>query len=86
MGVYGVLSQTNAVMIMMGIELMISASILNTVAFWRYTDPANAQGLLFAIIITTVMAVEAVTGFAVITSVYRGRRSAEVADSAEMKE
>lgn len=86
MGVYGALSQTNAVMIMMGIELMLSASILNAAAFWRYTDPSNAQGQLFAVVIMTVMAVEAAIGFAVVTSIYRDRRSAEVADAAEMKE
>lgn len=86
MGVYGALSQTNAVMIMMGIELMLSAAILNAVAFWRYTDPSNPQGQLFAVIIMTVMALEAAVGFAIITNVYRGRQSAEVAESSELKE
>ena len=86
MGVYGVLSQTNAVMIMMGIELMLSAAILNAAAFWRYTDPTNAQGQLFAVIIMTVMALDAAVGFAVVTSVFRARASAEVADTSEMKE
>lgn len=83
---YGALSQTNAVMVMMGIELMLSAAILNVVAFWRYTDPANAQGQLFAVVILTVMALDMAVGFAVITSVYRNRQSAEVADASEMKE
>lgn len=83
---YGALSQTNAVMIMMGIELMLSASILNAVAFWRYTDPSNPQGQLFAVVIMTVMALDAAVGFAIVTSMYRGKQSAEVADASEMKE
>ena len=34
-GLYGTLSQTNLVMIMMGVELMLGAAMLNLVAFWR---------------------------------------------------
>ena len=34
-GLYGALSQTNMVMIMMGVELMLGAAMVNLVAFWR---------------------------------------------------
>ena len=35
-GLYGALSQTNLVMIIMGVELILAAALLNLVAFWRY--------------------------------------------------
>ena len=35
-GLYGALSQTNLVMIIMGVELVLAAALLNLVAFWRY--------------------------------------------------
>jgi len=35
-GIYGALSQTNLVMIMMGVELILAGALINLVAFWRY--------------------------------------------------
>jgi len=74
-GVYGALSQQSFVMLMMGLELMISAGILAVVAFWAYTAGGNPQGQMLAIVFMTVMAVEMSIGFAVITNVYRARRA-----------
>ena len=74
-GVYGALSQQSFVMLMMGLELMISAGILAVVAFWAYTAAGNPQGQMLGIVFMTVMAVEMSIGFAVITNVYRARRA-----------
>lgn len=74
-GVYGALSQQSFVMLMMGLELMISAGILALVAFWAFTAGGNPQGQMLAIVFMTVMAVEMALGFALITNVYRARRA-----------
>lgn len=74
-GVYGALSQQSFVMLIMGLELMISAGILAVIAFWAFTAAGNAQGQMLAIVFMTVMAVEMAIGFAVITNVYRARRA-----------
>ena len=44
LGIYGVLSRRNAIGILMGIELMLNAVILNIVAFWRYLNPSVVSG------------------------------------------
>ncbi|MGD8812853.1 MAG: NADH-quinone oxidoreductase subunit NuoK [Anaerolineales bacterium] len=78
-GIYGVLARRNAVGILMGIELMLAAVILNLVAFWRYLTPERISGQVFAVIVFAVAASEAAVGLALIISIYR-RRSTVVAD------
>jgi NAD(P)H-quinone oxidoreductase subunit 4L len=84
-GVYGVLSQTNAVMIVMGVELMLGAAMLNVVGFLRYAWPDAASGSFYVLVVLTLMALEAAVGFALITSVFRNRRTAEVDDLTELQ-
>ncbi|HEY4685068.1 MAG TPA: NADH-quinone oxidoreductase subunit NuoK [Dehalococcoidia bacterium] len=74
-GVYGALSQQSFVMLMMGLEMMINASILALGAFWSLTAGGNPQGQMLAIVFMTVMAAEMALGFALITNVYRARRA-----------
>lgn len=82
-GLYGVMARKNAVAILMGIELMLNAVILNLVAFWRYTDPGELTGQAFAIMVFAVAASEAAVGLALIISIYR-RRSTVVVDEIDM--
>ncbi len=84
-GLYGVLSQTNAVMIVMGVELMLGAAMLNVVGFLRYAWPEAVSGSFFVLVVMTLMALEAAVGFALITSVFRNRRTAEVDDLTELQ-
>jgi NADH:ubiquinone oxidoreductase subunit K len=74
-GLYGVLARRNAVAILMGVELMMNAVIINLVAFWRYTQPAAISGQVFAVIVFAVAAAEASVGLALIISIYRRRNS-----------
>lgn len=85
-GVYGVLSQTNLVMIMMGIELMLGAAMLNLVGFWFYLHPKTFSIQMFVLVVMTVMALEAAVGFGVATQRFRSKGSVEVEEAAEMKE
>lgn len=84
-GLYGVLSQTNTIMIIMGVEVMLGAGMLNLVAFARYSWPDEAGGSFFVLVVLTLMAVEAVIGFALVVSVFRNQRTAETDDLTELK-
>ncbi len=84
-GLYGVLSQTNAVMIVMGVELMLGAAMLNVVGFLRYAWPEAVSGSFFVLVVMTLMALEAAVGFALVTSVFRNRRTAEVDDLTDLQ-
>ena len=83
LGIYGVLSRRNAIGILMGIELMLNAVILNIVAFWRYLNPSVVSGQVFAIIVLAVAASEAAVGLALIISIYR-RRGTVVAEDIDL--
>ena len=78
-GLYGVLARKNAIMILMGIELMLNAVNINLVTFWRYTDPGIVTGQVFAVIVFAVAAAEVAVGLALVISLYR-RRNTVAAD------
>ena len=84
-GLYGAFSQTNLVMIMMGVELMLGAALVNLVAFWRFLHPDAYSGQVFVLIVMTVMALEMTVGFGVATARFRAKGSVEMEEAAELK-
>jgi NADH-quinone oxidoreductase subunit K len=84
-GVFGALSRRNAVAVLMSIELMLNAVNINLVAFWRYTNPAQLTGQLFAVFVITVAAAEAAVGLALIIAIYRQRNTVNVEELDTLK-
>ena len=84
-GLYGVLSQTNAIMVIMGVELLLGAAMLNVVGLLRYAQPEGTSGSFFVLVIMTLMALEATVGFALVISAWRYRKTAELDDLTELK-
>jgi len=78
-GLAGALTRRNAILVLIGIELMLNAANLNFIAFWRYgSQPEALRGLLFALFSIGVAAAEAAVGLALIIAIYRHYRSANV--------
>jgi NADH:ubiquinone oxidoreductase subunit K len=77
-GLYGVLSKSNAVVILMCIEIMLNAVNIALVAFSRYVVPMLLTGQIFAIFVIVVAAAEAAVGIAIIIAIYRSRQSVDV--------
>lgn len=71
-GLGAVLIRRNAIMALIGIELMLNAANLNFIAFWRYRpDPQALTGLMFALFALGVAAAEAAVGLALVIAMYR---------------
>ncbi len=70
-GLFGALSRRHAVSMLMGIELMLNAVNINLVAFWRYTQPDEVDGMIFALFVIVVAAAEAAVGLAMAIAIYR---------------
>ena len=70
-GVYGLLANRNLIVIMMSIELMLNAVVLNLVAFARFMEPARITGKAFAIIVYATAAAEAALGLALTIAIWR---------------
>ena len=82
-GVIGVLTRRNAIIVFMCIELMLNAVNINLVAFWRYGEVSSMAGQVFAIIVFAVAAAEVAVGLALVISVYR-RRNTVVAEELDL--
>lgn len=71
-GLAGTLTRRNAIMMLVGIELMLNAANLNFIAFWRFSEhPENLTGMMFVIFSIGIAAAEAAVGLALIIAVYR---------------
>lgn len=77
-GVYGVLANRNLIVIMMSIEIMLNAVVLNLVAFARFVEPARITGKTFAIVLYATAAAEAALGLALIISIWRTENTVAV--------
>lgn len=84
-GVYTVVAQRSAVMILMGIELLLNAAGLNVIAFWRFGRPDDYSGQILLIILVTVGAVEMAVGLAIMLLLYRQRKDVQVDSYTELK-
>jgi NADH-quinone oxidoreductase subunit K len=76
-GVMGVLTRRNALILFMCIELMLNAVNLSFVAFSRLY---GATGQVFVIFVMTVAAAEAAVGLAIVIAIFRHRKSVDLDD------
>jgi NADH:ubiquinone oxidoreductase subunit K len=78
-GVAGVLTRRNIIVIFMSIELILNAANLNFIAFSRYlqeTGHVNAvAGQVFTVFIIVVAAAEAAIGLGLVIALYRNRET-----------
>jgi NADH-quinone oxidoreductase subunit K len=72
-GVIGVLTRRNVIIILMSIELILNAVNINLVAFSRLWGDVNGQ--VFAIFIITDAAAEAAVGLGIILAFFRNRET-----------
>ena len=82
-GGVGVLIRRNALVVFMCVELMLNAVNLAFIAFSRLHGSLNGQVIAFFVMV--VAAAEVVVGLAILTSIFRTRRSASVDDASLMK-
>lgn len=77
-GVVGVVTRRNSIIVYMCIELMLNAVNLTFIAFSRQLGDMGGQ--IFTFMVMTVAAAEAAVGLAIIISVFRNRQSVDVDD------
>jgi NADH-quinone oxidoreductase subunit K len=77
-GVAGVLTRRNAIVIFMCIELMLNAVNLAFVAFGR--NLGHGDGQIFVFFVMAVAAAEVAVGLAIIIALFRNRETVDVSD------
>lgn len=85
-GLAGALTRRNAILVLIGIELMLNAANLNLIAFWRYgPHPEALTGLMFAVFSIAIAAAEAAVGLGLVISIYRHLRTTDLDEISRMK-
>ncbi|MEU6120559.1 NADH-quinone oxidoreductase subunit NuoK [Streptomyces sp. NPDC047123] len=85
-GLYGVLSRRNAILVLMSVELMLNAVNLNLVAFDVWLRDSLHAGQALTLFTIAIAAAEIGIGLAIVLAVYRNRGSSavdELRDTAE---
>jgi NADH:ubiquinone oxidoreductase subunit K len=78
-GVAGVLTRRNIIVIFMSIELILNAANLNFIAFSRYLQDSGSMnavaGQVFTVFVIVVAAAEAAIGLGIVIALYRNRET-----------
>ena len=84
-GVYGFITRKNLISILISVELILNASVVNFVVINKYLYPDVLQGAVFSIFIIAVAAAETALAVSIIINLYRQISSVEVKDVETMK-
>ena len=85
-GLAGALTRRNAILVLIGIELLLNAANLNLIAFWRYgPHPEALTGMMFAIFSIAVAAAEAAVGLGLVISIHRHTKTTDLDAMNRMK-
>jgi NADH-quinone oxidoreductase subunit K len=85
LGVFGVITRRNAILVLMGIELILNSANLNFVAFTRFGG-VKLDGQVFAIFVITLAAAEAAVALAIVLNIYQKFRTVNVDEISTLKE
>ena len=70
LGIFGIVTRKNAVMVLMGIELILNSANINFIAFARYGN-FGFQGQLIALFVIVLAAAEAAIALAIVLNIYK---------------
>ncbi len=85
LGLFAVLTRRNAVMVLMGVELILNSANINFVAFSRYVS-SSLDGHLVAVFVIILAAAEAAIALAIILNIYQNFNTVNVDDIKNLKE
>ncbi|MDO9079220.1 MAG: NADH-quinone oxidoreductase subunit NuoK [Desulfuromonadales bacterium] len=82
-GVFGVLTRKNAIVVFMCVELMLNAVNLTFIALSRHLG--NMDGQIFVFFVMAVAAAEAAVGLALMITFFRNRETLDIDDANTLK-
>lgn len=84
-GVYAIVTRKNAVMVLMGIELILNSANINFVAFSKFGN-FGLGGQIIALFVIILAAAEAAVGLAIVLNIYRTFAEVNVDEIDKLKE
>jgi NADH-quinone oxidoreductase subunit K len=84
-GAFGVLARRNVIVVVMSLEIMLSAVNIALVAVANFRGGARGAGTIFALFIIVLAAAEVTVGLAIVIANYRNRRTVQTDTYDELK-
>ena len=85
LGVFGVVTRRNAIMVLMGVELILNSANINFVAFSRY-GTLGLDGQAIAVFVIILAASEAAVALAIVLNIYKRFNTVNVDEVSALKE
>ncbi len=85
LGIYGIVTRKNAVMVLMGIELVLNSANINFVAFAKYGN-YGLGGQIIALFVIILAAAEAAIALAIVLNIYKTFGNVNVDEIDKLKE
>ena len=85
LGLYGVVTRKNAVMVLMGVELILNSANINFVAFSRFGN-LGINGQMYALFVIILAAAEAAIALAIVLNIYKTFTNVNVDEIKNLKE
>src|SRR5260370_8880028 len=86
LGTYTVITRTNAVGILMGVELILNAANVNFIAFQRFNPSPLLTGQVFSLFVIVLAAAEAAIALAIVLPIYMNMKSIDGGPPSRMKD
>lgn len=85
LGIYAIATRRNAIMVLMGVELVLNAANVNFIAFSRY-NAMNLDGQVAAVFVIILAAAEAAVALAIVLNIYHRFQTVNIDEVSALKE
>lgn len=83
-GLFAVMTRKNAIVILMGVELILNAANINFLAFSKFNG--GMGGVMFSLFVIVLAAAEAAIALAIVINIFKLFRTVDVSSIDSMKE
>jgi NADH-quinone oxidoreductase subunit K len=85
LGIFGIVTRKNAIMVLMGLELVLNSANINFIAFSKFGG-MNLEGHVAAIFVIILAAAEAAVALAIVLNIYHNYQHINIDEINKMKE
>ncbi|MCJ7552785.1 MAG: NADH-quinone oxidoreductase subunit NuoK [Ignavibacteriaceae bacterium] len=85
LGIYAVITRKNAVMVLMGIELILNSANINFIAFSRYGN-FGLNGQMMALFVIVLAAAEAAIALAIVLNIYKNLANVNIDEIDQLRD
>ncbi|UZJ38477.1 MULTISPECIES: NADH-quinone oxidoreductase subunit NuoK [unclassified Prosthecochloris] len=84
LGLFAIVTRKNAIVVLMGVELILNAANINLLAFSKYNG--GMEGVMFSLFVIVLAAAEAAIALAIVINIYKTFNTVDVSSIDSLKE